>query len=1001
VFADNATIVRDYRTPWEVVTTDPDGHQTRRVFDGMGTLLRSGVRDRSSGSWYETIYGYQRGFPTLVRYCGTNAACVAGTAGGPAVLYTYDFRGNLIQTNDPDRGGTAYTYDAGGRLTDEKDSIGNGTHYTYDSANRPLTMTARYGAAGAKTYSWTYDEVRTGYKNYGRVTTIDDGDGDKTVLNYDAAGRLLNMTRTIDGVAYPFSYSYYDQGGWLRGERFPDGDVFGDDPSTSAIEPSIEYQQGRLTKIPSVLGMITYTPWGAVNRLYREDGSTGAATYTYDPARTWLQAVSTSECTRTYTRTPSGRLSAMQESGSHSINPCNSHADYTASDVGLTSYTTTPWNGLPAEQTIDYTARFDGNIGSLETIGNYQYHPTRIHFAVTAGARAYGSDLSGNMSSGNGYQFKYDGLNRLIGITGPAAFRAYYGANGRRKKVESGGTTTIYVTDDYEITNGIATKYIRVNGQVIAKKIGVGVGGVTRIESMESVTAGQNALPPGWPAGTNSDTTTPVNWHVSSRRSTGGSNALHYGNDTTNNYLGAGPNSGEVDTQTLSLPSGAANYGLSVDVFADTRSGNAVDLYSLEVRSRAAGVLGTISKASLGDGNTGGAFRNYLFPLPASVAGKNDLFVRLTFRTVDRAPNGSEGVYVDNLQLTADAGVYWLLSDAMGSIFSIEDARGRAVKRTVFAPHGAIRNGFSSGPHRESRGFAAQRHDTVGGLTLLFDGTRYLDPGIGRYLTPSRGISTAATASLNNYAFAGNDPVVNIVNPLAGSAEMIAALNLASRPSQDVTVSLAQEQIASSAMYGWFRGPTVVTTRGDTFKFDPKLDYSARTDANDLFHRNEIGRKGDESHTYPDRDGNGKWGGSEEGNSYMSALARDVPLMNFFASEHDTDSNWASLGIDFPYRDYADNFPLQFAIGVGAGAMLPAHPSLIVNSALKYSMGMTREEGLAFDVATGNAPAILAAGTDVVLGGNEDLANAAAFLLIPHNAIATTINAIRDYIRWW
>lgn len=102
----------------------------------------------------------------------------------------------------------------------------------------------------------------------------------------------------------------------------------------------------------------------------------------------------------------------------------------------------------------------------------------------------------------------------------------------------------------------------------------------------------------------------------------------------------------------------------------------------------------------------------------------------------------------------------------------------------------------------------------------------------------SLGISTAASDGLNNYSFAGNDPLVNIVNPLAGSAEVTAAQNLASRPSPDLTVAAAQEHQASSAMFGWRRGPATVTARVERFKFDPTLDYSARTDANDLFHRN-------------------------------------------------------------------------------------------------------------------------------------------------------------------
>src|SRR5258705_12759536 len=61
------------------------------------------------------------------------------------------------------------------------------------------------------------------------------------------------------------------------------------------------------------------------------------------------------------------------------------------------------------------------------------------------------------MTSAAGDTLIYDGGNRLASLN---AFTFVYGPDGARLKKTAGGTTTLYLGDDYEITSGVVTKYL-------------------------------------------------------------------------------------------------------------------------------------------------------------------------------------------------------------------------------------------------------------------------------------------------------------------------------------------------------------------------------------------------------------------------------------------------------------------------------------------------------------------------------------------------------------
>ncbi len=69
-----------------------------------------------------------------------------------------------------------------------------------------------------------------------------------------------------------------------------------------------------------------------------------------------------------------------------------------------------------------------------------------------------------------------------------------------------------------------------------------------------------------------------------------------------------------------------------------------------------------------------------------------------------------------------------------------------------YMPYGAPAPGLSI-----SRGFIGERHDDETGLVFL--NARFLDPRLGRFLSPDDFDPTLPGVGTNRYAYAGNDPI--------------------------------------------------------------------------------------------------------------------------------------------------------------------------------------------------------------------------------------------------
>ncbi|PWW67108.1 RHS repeat-associated core domain-containing protein [Actinokineospora spheciospongiae] len=436
--------------PWSRTDTDENGHATTERVDAHGKRVAS--EQVVGGATRTANYTFDpRG--NLIRSTDPS---------GYVISYDVDSLGRTTRMVDPDSGTTTYEWDAAGQLTAQTDAKGQRTTLRYDALGRKTGKTTRTGTPGAVTASWTHDEVRAGFANIGKVTTMTDGAGTKT-SDHDALGRVVKGVRTIDGTGYTFRFGFdtADRPLWTT---YPDGDTQG-----TAADPLRYDAAGRLVSIP---GYVTSARYDAAGELIRVDNANGTVTTRpHDPRRGWLTGISTTAGgttiqDTTYTRDAKGKITRVD-----SPFP-NERWTYAYDEAGQL---TTATNGAVAArgQTLAYDGI--GNITANARVGDYSYDPAHPHAVTTAGANTYAYDGAGLMTSGAGRELTWDGDNLLASVTRSGVTTTHtYDAEGTRIQQSDGTGTHRHLGEGYEVdvTAGTTTKYVSIAGVLAARKDG-------------------------------------------------------------------------------------------------------------------------------------------------------------------------------------------------------------------------------------------------------------------------------------------------------------------------------------------------------------------------------------------------------------------------------------------------------------------------------------------------------------------------------------------------
>ena len=470
---------------------DEEGHRTIEHRDGFGTVVqRTQFVDTTSAT---TTYA-----------TGLDLLWISDAYGHWTFQY-FDSLGRMHREAHPDRGTWDYEHWEDGQIRRilDNQSPREMTEFTYDSLGRRQTKTTRKDAAGQQVTTWTYDQLRPGYSNRGRLTGMVDAQGTAT-YDYDLAGRLEKETRTVGPDSYTFKNDY-DAGGRTLWRSFPDNDGFG-----SSTNP-IQYDDaGRVSSVPFYLSNATYFADGSLSSWQNVNGT--VTTHTPDAVRGWLQSISTtipahSQCSSITIPKNQCVIEGCGDDffcGPGTFQCCQDIPEEVVQDVdyerdleGRVTEVTSPFQGETWTYQYDsmhrlrsasrgqgfsdnraYTYNGIGNLLTNSAVpGVYEYlwaHPTTPtnylpHAVSRIGSRTYTYDRNGNMKTAPGRTFVYDGNGMPESINGT---QVRYDGNGRRLRTVSPTVTRTYPSDDYEISGSQITKYLYVADTLIAKKAG-------------------------------------------------------------------------------------------------------------------------------------------------------------------------------------------------------------------------------------------------------------------------------------------------------------------------------------------------------------------------------------------------------------------------------------------------------------------------------------------------------------------------------------------------
>ncbi|MER9852209.1 RHS repeat-associated core domain-containing protein, partial [Mesorhizobium sp. M0106] len=95
----------------------------------------------------------------------------------------------------------------------------------------------------------------------------------------------------------------------------------------------------------------------------------------------------------------------------------------------------------------------------------------------------------------------------------------------------------------------------------------------------------------------------------------------------------------------------------------------------------------------------------------------------------------------------------FLHRDHLASVRMVTDASGAIVEQTNYATYGErLNTGFQT-----QKSYIGERFDPETGLLYL--NARYMDPVLGRFISPDDWDPTLGSVGTNRYAYAGNDPI--------------------------------------------------------------------------------------------------------------------------------------------------------------------------------------------------------------------------------------------------
>lgn len=265
---------------------NPDGTSTTTSYQGRTITVRdaNGQVHSSVGDAYGRIirrYEPSMANPTEYTYDARGLVLTSLDPQRRTTNVTFDSLGRKLTILDPNAGLWSYQYDDNGNMVEQADARSVRIGLKYDALNRvtekKLVSDAKAvtgQAAGTILASYSYDAAGQAFSK-GRLTSVSHPSG-TTQFFHDALGRVSRQTKTIDGAPYDVETAYNAQNR-ITQLKYPNG----------TIVRYVYDDAGFLLKVTNDTGTTEYASFGQYDAFgrplaWQQAGGRATTTYAYD-----------------------------------------------------------------------------------------------------------------------------------------------------------------------------------------------------------------------------------------------------------------------------------------------------------------------------------------------------------------------------------------------------------------------------------------------------------------------------------------------------------------------------------------------------------------------------------------------------------------------------------------------------------------------------------------------------------------------------------------------